>query len=132
MPKKLRKRRYLLFDESPNCRRCGIETILPEELAAKYGSANKAPLKLRERMATIEHLNMREHNKPRPRSYGPATTLWCFKCNNGAANAKRAAMTVERQRRESGRCGLHGARPCLVCDGVRPFLRDVVATRGSP
>ena len=99
----IRRRRRALWEQSPFCRNCGIETILPEALEQKFGHHKKVPRELHLRMATIEHKNDRILGPRPPHNWGKKTlTLWCFKCNN-VDNALKQAALREQVRERSGK-----------------------------
>lgn len=96
-----------MWNDSPICRWCGVDTILPEELARLYGNANAAPPDMADRMATIEHLNSRLSGRRR-QTYGEETlTLFCRKCNNAKAKHEMESLPIEEVRARCGRYPLN-------------------------
>lgn len=105
MPKAghLKARRLKLWKDSPICRWCGVDTILPEELARLYGNANDAPPEMADRMATIEHKNSRVSGRRHQTPFGQETlTLFCRKCNNEQGKLEYDALPIDEKR---ARCG---------------------------
>lgn len=98
----LKRRRIKLWNESPACRWCGVETILPEELARRYGDANKAPYEVAQRMATIEHVHSRLSGRYQTHGREETLTLFCRKCNNERGAQEMRSLPIEEVR---ARCG---------------------------
>lgn len=66
-----KKRREILYDESPYCRNCGSHTIMDPALTQTILGGTIA------NCATIQHNLPRSHP-----NYHNDYTLWCYKCNN--------------------------------------------------
>lgn len=85
-------RRTNLWKEDNHCRRCGIETLLPDQIMSKYRlleSQKSDFIKLisledRNQMATIQHIYDRYHplRLTVPKNQESRYELWCWKCNN--------------------------------------------------
>lgn len=97
---RMKRRRTRLWNEDPHCRRCGVVTILPQDLASRYKLANvgdiskKVPKGIHEQMATIEHQRSRL-NPLRGTNWEESTTLYCYKCNQEANDEEMRNMPVE-------------------------------------
>lgn len=95
---RLRRRRIRLWNKDPRCRRCGVVTVLPEDV-------NGLP----ENMATIEHMDGRMLGTRGTFRNVERTTLWCRKCNNDHNNVTQAEISKE-LRRARARLGHHRPR----------------------
>ena len=103
---RMNNRRNKLWKEDPHCRRCGIETILPQIAAVMYNTdptriPKGLPEEVRNKLATIEHLVPRFHTdrtKPYP---GERTTLYCWLCNNSMGKKEHDAMPLEEIQRRA-------------------------------
>lgn len=98
----LKRRRTKLWNESSACRWCGVETILPEELARRYGDANRAPYDVAQRMATIEHVNSRLSGRYQTYGGEETLTLFCRRCNNRRGAIELKSLPIEEVRARSG------------------------------
>lgn len=102
-------RREILYRENPHCRKCGIKTILPSELAEKYkgkihGKGNEHLQRYitgeeRNRTATIQHLVPRDSIMRLVHTSGPRTTLYCWLCNfrDGKKKHERVPLEVRQE-----------------------------------
>lgn len=101
--KRMKRRREKLWRENPNCRRCGVPTILPVDLMVRYGVAGNQlqkhiPQHVIDQMATIEHRRSRL-NPLRGSDRDEATTLYCYKCNQESNNEELRSIPIEELRK---------------------------------
>lgn len=81
--KQLKKVRNRLHAANPHCEKCGILTILPEDLPYTIDALGTKQIDNIPNMATIQHKYHKLHplrrvvNRRERRLF-----LWCYKCNN--------------------------------------------------
>lgn len=77
---RLRRQRYLMWKKDPRCYWCGIRTIPPSWFETMKPDLRQ---KLRDKMATIDHLRPRHHPaRGEPANGDVRRVLSCHKCNN--------------------------------------------------
>lgn len=83
------RRQWLWDKRKGRCNKCGIETKLPEQIAAEIGVevgvlSDYLNPGARNIMATIQHLRNRLHPERtvRPKSGETRYEMWCWKCND--------------------------------------------------
>ena len=103
-----KKKREILYDESPYCRNCGSHTIMDPALTQTIFGETVA------NCATIQHNLPRSHP-----NYHNDYTLWCYKCNNEDAVNKQNNRIFSREELIhyliGGRDSLNGR---YVVDGI--------------
>ncbi len=90
--RRLRRRLNRLWAEDPNCRFCHKPTLHP----IFYTDREKRKLGIRDKLATIEHLDSK--NNPLRGTYPtdePRTTLACWRCNNDRNRAEQESIPIE-------------------------------------
>ena len=99
----IRLRRRRLWERSPLCRRCGVETVLPDGILEERDGRKYLPKPIPRNLATIQHYDSRLSPLRGSFAGEERTTLWCWRCNNRDGAKEQAGLPLAELHERSGR-----------------------------